>query len=129
MECREVREYLPAYNELARDLRSFIRRHLDGCPDCRAELERYREVQAGLGGLAAIAIEPPSWLLPAVTETVVERAQRRQVAREAVRRTTDPKVIVGGAIVVAGLVGAGIASRRRRRRGLATRVRQALAEA
>lgn len=132
MECREVREYLPAYVEqaggsLARD----VDRHLATCTECSAELEQHREMQSALGVLATQTLEPPSWLLGTLTDTITQRAARRETIRNAAQRVREPKVVVtGGALVAAGLAGALLMrGRRRRRRTVTTRFRQALAEA
>ena len=49
-ECNIVRDILPLYaeNMVSDDTAAFVKEHLDGCPACRAELEKMREpVQPG----------------------------------------------------------------------------------
>lgn len=127
MGCREVREYLPAYVELSGGPRSeLVDHHLRTCASCRAELEQFRELSSDLSGLADHVVEPPSWLLGTLTETVAEKASKVAAFRAKTEKVTDPKVIAGGAILVAGVAGAlMVRGRRRRRRGL----RELLAEA
>lgn len=133
MECREVREYLPAYAEQAGGpSASAVDEHLRTCADCRAELEQYRELAAALGGLSERAIEPPAWFLGTVTETVGERAERVAALRERGRQLSHPQTIAaGGVILAAGVAGALLMRglRRRRRRLIQRRVAEALAEA
>jgi predicted anti-sigma-YlaC factor YlaD len=132
MECREVREYLPAYVEqaggpIARD----VDRHLATCSECSTELGQHREMQTALGVLATQTLEPPSWLPGTLTDTITQRAARRETIRNAAEKVMEPKVVVtGGALVAAGLAGALLMrGRRRRRRTSIGRFREALAEA
>lgn len=75
--CREVQSQLPAL--VAGTLPSWRRRligiHVRRCPECGPELERQREVVAGLAGLGAAAEaaaeEPPEGLL----ETLLQQAE------------------------------------------------------
>ena len=127
MECREVRGYLPAYVEQAGGPRSgLVDSHLQSCSGCRAELEQFRELSTGLSQLVEHPVEPPAWLLGTLTETISERAGRLAAIRQRTEKITDPKVVAGGAILVAGVAGALLMrGRRRRRRGL----RELLADA
>lgn len=133
MECREVREYLPAYVEQAAGPRaSDVEEHLRTCAGCRVELEQYKEMSVQVASLASTLIEPPAWLLGTLIETVGERAQRLSVIRHRRRSLAQPRTIAtGGAVVAAGVAGALLIRRltRRRRRLLRQRVSQALAEA
>ena len=133
MECREGREYLPAYVEQAGgSLAREVDRPLATCTGCSAELDQHREMQSALGVLATTqTIEPPSWLLGTLTDTITQRAARRETIRNATQRVREPRVVVtGGALVAAGLAGALLMrGRRRRRRTVTTRFREALAEA
>ncbi len=127
MECREVREYLPAYDGGPRGpSSSSVSDHLSSCGDCRSELEQYREMSVSLGSLAQDTLEPPSWFLGTVIETVTEKARRVEAIRSSVRRVSDPKLIAGGALLAAGVAGAMLMKGRRKRRKT---VRQLLAQA
>jgi predicted anti-sigma-YlaC factor YlaD len=131
MECREVREYLPAYGEQAGDPRAtFVDQHLATCAGCSAELSQYRELAGALGGLADLQTEPPAWMLGTLVETVGSRATQLAALRQRREKLTDPKVVTGGALVAAGLVGALVMrSMRRRRRSVWRRVQESMAEA
>ena len=131
MECREVREFLPAYLEDGPATRpAEVTSHLASCSNCRTELEHYREMSLTMSSMNEHLMEPPAWLVGTLTETVVERAAELQRIRQLRRQVTDPKVVAGSALVAAGLVGALVMrGRRRRRRGFSRRVREALAQA
>lgn len=130
MECREVREYLPAYSDPDGAPRSdAVDNHLETCAECRGELVQYRTMNSDLITLSEQSIEPPSWLLGTLTETVVEKAEQIAIARELRRQLTDPK-IVGGALLAAGVAGViFVGSRRRKKRTIGRRLREAIAEA
>src|SRR5918992_1040302 len=78
VECREVKEYLPAYIEDVEGPRArVITEHLASCPtDCPAELEKYRQLQATMAVLRDEVHEPPAWLEGTITEAVSRRAVR-----------------------------------------------------
>lgn len=128
MDCREVREYLPAYDDQSTGPRSSaVNEHLAGCGGCRAELEEYREMAINMRSLSDETIEPPAWLLGTVIETVTERARKLDAIRTAAHRVTDPKVLAGGAILAAGVAGAMLMKGRRKRRRRS--LREVLAQA
>ena len=134
MECREVKEYLPAYIDDAEGPRAqIIAKHLASCPtDCPAELERYRELQATMTAMRDEVHEPPAWLEGAITEAVSRRAARLGELRAHAKRTRDPKVVAtAGAVLAAGVAGAILVRgmRRRRRRTGLRRWRSVLAQA
>lgn len=132
MECREVREYLPAYAEQAGGPRALdVDEHLRTCADCRVVLEQYREIALALGSLSEKAVEPPAWLLGTLTETVSERVSQVAAIRARRDRLADPKVVAtGGAVIAAGVAGALLLrGMRRRRRSMRQRLREALAQA
>lgn len=60
MTCQNVRENFWEYHrrQISDDLAFSIRGHLDACPDCAAELERFKEVDGALDGFAAIEASP-----------------------------------------------------------------------
>ena len=119
MECREVREFLPAYDELGGSLQlAAIDRHLAGCTACRATLEQYRELSSNLAQLRDLHAESPRWLLGTLTDAVAERVQQQAAMRARRERLTDPRMIAAGGamLTAAGLMGALVARQRRHRR-------------
>jgi predicted anti-sigma-YlaC factor YlaD len=131
MECREVREFLPAYDELDGSVKLVaIDRHLAGCSACAATLLQYRALSDDLAQLADLNADPPAWLLGTLTDAVAERVHQEAVLRARRERMTDPVVLAAGgaAMLTAGLVGALVARSRRQRRRR-TQVRRVLARA
>jgi hypothetical protein len=117
--CREVREALPAY---AREERSFeaVGRHLETCPACLAELERYETLLDSLSGLRTAVVEPPPGLLTSLMNIPHQAGLRdRWNWRSAALRAhvaRNKGVYLGGA---AALGAAGAALWRTRARRLA----------
>ena len=130
MECREVRELLPAYDELAGSLQlTAIDRHLTGCTGCRTTLEQYRALSGELAELRHLLVEPPSWLLGTLTDAVAEAVGHQATAHARRERLTTPRILAGGAMLTAaGVVGALVAWQRRHRRRR-QQVRRVLARA
>jgi predicted anti-sigma-YlaC factor YlaD len=101
--CAEAREMLPAYLQGGEGSLA-VRRHLSGCPGCRAELRRYEALAGGLSRMRSVAAEPPPSLKPALlaiprSENRVE-AVRTHIARN--RRTYAG----AAAVAIAGAAGA-----------------------
>ena len=50
MQCREVRDLLDSFlgQELLVETNHELMRHLEGCPDCRAELDSRRQLRTAL---------------------------------------------------------------------------------
>lgn len=132
MECREVREYLPAaVDEAEAWLPPEVNAHLRTCESCSADLERYRRLAGDLAVAAEQPFEAPAWLLGGLIETVSQRAERLAAIRETRERLSDPRVVVAGAVLAAGVAGALMVRgyRRRRERSWRRRLRSALADA
>lgn len=122
MKCAHAREHFPAFDEKA--FPPGVLGHLEACESCRAELAEYRKLEAQLGSLAAIDIQPPAWLLGTVTERVAEAARRRAVIEETrkqlgrattvtTRQIGEHRVAAGSALGLAVLAGAVMFGRRR----------------
>ncbi len=125
-DCREVQEYLPSYADGTGARHISVEEHLRSCASCRSELEAYRSLVTDMAILTESVLEPPAWLEGTLLDTVTERARRNLVIRDRASQLTDPKVITGGAVVVAGVVGAMMLRGRRRRRSRSRRLLQAL---
>jgi Putative zinc-finger len=103
--CAEVRESLPAY---VRDgeMSLQVRRHVSGCPDCRAELARYEVLLEGLGLLRTQTLDPPPELLPSLYATPSRRRHLSGAQRHVVRHR---RAYLGGlALAAAGAAGAAV---------------------
>lgn len=131
MDHREVREYLPAYIDEAKGPRaSAVEEHLQTCEECRAELERYRQMMSGLEGLANVTQEPPPWLLGSLIDSLRSKARPLTTRTSQLARLRSPRV-AAGAVVAAGVAGAVALTmmKRRRRRSAWQRLRASLAGA
>lgn len=123
MECAHSRELFPEFDETK--FPPQVLSHLETCESCRAELAEYRELESQLGSLAAMEIQPPSWLLGTITERVAETARRRAVIEETrkqlgrattvtSRQIGEHRVAAGSALGLAVLAGAVLFGRSRR---------------
>lgn len=98
---------------------AWLRGHLEGCAECRAERERYLADRELLRALRSAPPEPPRDLWPRTT-TAIEREARRagrpaRGGRDPGRRrfglATFPMSAASGLLVVAVVVGAALLSR------------------
>jgi predicted anti-sigma-YlaC factor YlaD len=127
MECREVREYLPAYVEGERY--HAVNEHLQGCADCRRVLEGYRELGMAMAGLVEHTLDPPPWLLETLRVSVAHRARVAAARAARLRQLADPRVAGGAVVAAAAVAGALVLRGRRRRRSGLRRLRSVLAQA
>lgn len=104
MKCAEIREVLPAY-ERDSEATLAVRRHLAFCSDCKREVARYREVQAGLENMRAASVEVPAALSRALFEIPANQSLVGSVRTHVAR---NRRAYVGGAAVAAGALGATI---------------------
>ena len=129
MECREVKEQLAAYAD-AQTIPPELEAHLNSCEECALELAQYRALSAATTRMQFATLDTPSWLLPSLTSAVRDKAEALQVSRQRMSKLADPRVITGGVLVAASVAGAMLfRERRRRKRTIATRLRQSLARA
>lgn len=112
MRCAEMREVLPAY---ARDGDPALaaRRHLSHCPECSAELERYRTLMASLATLESAPAEPPVGLKASLV-AIPSQARRLEGVRTHVNRNRR-KYAGGLAVAVAGATATALWAARRQR--------------
>jgi predicted anti-sigma-YlaC factor YlaD len=103
MRCEEIRETLPAFAD-GYDESLAVRRHLSGCPDCRAELDRYESLATGMRSLAHETIAASPALVSALYE-IPSHQDRLEAVRS--HLTEHRKAYVGGA---AALAAAGVSA-------------------
>jgi anti-sigma factor RsiW len=103
MRCEEIRETLPAYAD-GTEASLAVRRHLSGCPECRAELERFEALAGGLASLAVQTVSPPPALVSALYE-IPSQPARVEVVRS--HLAEHRKAYLGGA---AALAAAGVSA-------------------
>ena len=109
MRCEEIRELLPAYEREQRPSLA-VRRHLAACADCRAELAVYEDLATGLHVLRRGTFEVP----PDLTRALVAIPARRDLVADVRGRVGNVRThvarnraaYVGGAVAVAGALGA-----------------------
>ncbi len=102
MRCEEIRELLPAY-EAEQQPSLAVRRHLASCGDCRAELTAYKELGTGLRDLRAVTVDVP----PALASSLASIPARAGVVDNVrVHVARNRVAYVGGAVAVAGALGA-----------------------
>lgn len=120
MKCTQAREHFPAFD--SETFPGEVLGHLESCEDCRVELAAYRALQANLGSLASVDLQPPEWLLGTITERVAEAARRRAALERTRRQLGDVtigqigehRVAAGSALGLAVLAGAVLFGRSRR---------------
>lgn len=118
MKCAEIRELLPAY-EREQQPSLAVRRHLASCADCRAELARFKELAGSLQEMKASVVEVPPALSRVLVDIPANQGVLAQVRGHASNARThvarNRAAYVGGAVAVAGAVGATLWRARSRR--------------
>ena len=102
MRCEEIRELLPAY-EPEQQPSLAVRRHLAACPDCRAEQAFYKDLATGLHHLRAATTDVPPELTRSLVAIPTQTGRVDQVRTHVARNRA---AYVGGAVAVAGALGA-----------------------
>lgn len=102
MRCEEIRELLPAY-EPEQQPSLAVRRHLAGCADCRAEQSFYKDLASGLHQLKEVTAEVPPELTRTLVAIPIQAGRVDQVRTHVARNRA---AYVGGAVAVAGALGA-----------------------
>jgi anti-sigma factor RsiW len=106
MRCEDVRPLLAEMAEGGPRAVGPVEVHLSSCPDCSAELRRYRAIVLELAALREQLIEPPPALLERLLADVPDAARRRILARVAAdERVQHAALSVGGAVVGATAIG------------------------
>jgi anti-sigma factor RsiW len=115
--CEEVALLLPEAVDGNEPVALPVRRHIESCLRCQAELARYRRMLRGLQLLRTQFLEPSPGLLTS-TLAAIEAASERQAVRSVLTGRRLAYVgAVGGALVAAGATAAAVLVRRARRRG------------
>jgi anti-sigma factor RsiW len=117
MRCEEVALLLPQAVDGNEPVALPVRRHIESCLRCQAELARYRRMLRGLQLLRTQFLEPSPGLLTS-TLAAIEAASERQAVRSVLTgRRLAYAGAVGGALAAAGATAAAVLVRRARRRG------------
>ncbi len=117
--CATVADALPGIVEGGTVADVAIRRHVETCLRCQAELAQYRKVLRALHQLRTEVIEPAPGLLPDILSSLGAAGERRAMRFLLTGRRA---AYVGGiaAATAAGAAGAILATRARRRVRLAS---------
>ena len=100
MRCEEIRESLPAFVDGHGDLS--VRRHLSGCADCRAEVDRYESLTAGMASLAHETVAGSPSLVAALYQIPSQQA-RLEVVRSHLSEHRKEYLAGAAAIAAAGV--------------------------
>ena len=102
MRCEDVSKALPEIVDGAATADLALRRHVDTCLRCQAELAQYRRVLRSLHQLRTEVLEPAPGLLSDILARVEEAGERRALRS----LLTGRRVAYAGAIAAAGAAGA-----------------------
>jgi hypothetical protein len=117
MRCEEVALLLPEAVDANQPVALPVRRHIESCLRCQAELARYRRMLRSLQLLRTQVLEPAPGLLTS-TLAAIEAASERQAVRSVLTgRRLAYAGAVGGALAAAGATAAAVLVHRARRRG------------
>jgi anti-sigma factor RsiW len=117
MRCEEVALLLPEAVDGNEPVALPVRRHIESCLRCQAELARYRRMLRSLQLLRTQFLEPSPGLLTS-TLAAIEAASERQAIRSLLTgRRLAYAGAVGGARAPPGATAAAVLVRRARRRG------------
>ena len=118
MQCDDVAEALPGIVDGTAPADVNLRRHVDACLRCQAELVQYRKLLRALRQLRTEVLEPAPGLLTDILASLEEAGERRAI-RSLLRGRRA--AYVGGlaaATAAAGAAGAIVLATRARRRNV-----------
>jgi hypothetical protein len=117
-QCDEIAALLPEVVDAADPVAPPVRRHVESCPRCQAELARYTVMLRGLRLLRTQYFEPAPGLLAATLASLTAAGERRTVTSVLTRRRMAYAGAVAGALAAAGTTTAAVLLTRARRRTL-----------
>lgn len=117
-QCDQIAAILPEVVDAAEPADPAVRRHVEECDRCRAELARYDTLLRGLQLLRTQYLEPAPGLLAATLATLTAAGERRTVTSVLTRRRMAYAGAVAGALAAAGTTTAALLVARARRRTL-----------
>ena len=119
-QCDEIAVLLPDAVDAAEPVALPVRRHIESCLRCQAELARYRKLLRTLEQLRTRYFEPSPGLLAATLTALAEEGERRVVHSIITgKRLAYAGAALGGA-VAAGAAATAVVLARSRRRVLAS---------
>ncbi|MFO1536328.1 MAG: hypothetical protein ACKOVH_00625 [Actinomycetota bacterium] len=117
-QCEEIAALLPQVVDSDEPIDLPVRRHVESCLRCQAELARYRRMLRGLQLLRTQYLEPAPGLLAATLVTITAAGERRAVTSVLTRRRLAYAGAVAGAVAAAGTTTVALVVARARRRTL-----------
>jgi anti-sigma factor RsiW len=102
MRCEDVSEALPEIVDGAATADLALRRHVDSCLRCQAELAQYRKLLRAMHHLRTEVLEPAPGLLADILAKVEEASERRALRSLLTKR----HVAYAGAIAATAAAGA-----------------------
>jgi anti-sigma factor RsiW len=117
MRCEEVALLLPEAVDGNEPVALPVRRHIESCLRCQAELARYRRMLRSLQLLRTQFLEPSPGLLTSTLAAIEAASERRAVRSILTGRRLAYAGAVGGALAAAGATATAVLVRRARRRG------------
>ncbi len=117
-QCDEIAVLLPVAVDAAEPVALPVRRHIESCLRCQAELARYRRLLRGLQMLRTQYFEPTPGLLAQTLASITAASERRAVTSTLTKRRIAYAGAVAGAVAAAGTTTAAVLLARARRRTL-----------
>ena len=117
MRCEEVALLLPEAVDGNEPVALPVRRHIESCLRCQAELARYRRMLRSLQLLRTQFLEPAPGLLTSTLAAIEAAGERHAVRSVLTGRRLAYAGAVGGALAAAGATAAAVLVHRARRRG------------
>jgi hypothetical protein len=114
MQCEMVSEVLPSYIEKSEPVSVEVRKHIEGCVRCQAELVQYKKLLRNLHNFRTKVLEPAPGLLSSILASIEKSGEKRAIRS----MLTGRKAAYAGGIAVAsaaGLAGVVILARHRSR--------------
>lgn len=115
-QCEEIAVLLPDAVDSADPVALPVRRHIESCLRCQAELARYRRMLRGLQLLRTQYFEPTPGMLAATLASITAASERRAVSSALTKRRIAYASAVAGAVAAAGTTTAAVLVARARRR-------------
>lgn len=110
MNCKQVRRRLNEHDlgALPEAWAAQVAAHLEGCADCRRELEQYRRIAAAVGrspqGTVASKLQPASRPVPDLWPVVRARLKPRRRVVVWAQNAWEPALAVAAAVLIALVV-------------------------
>ena len=113
-QCDEIAVLLPEAVDAAEPVALPMRRHIESCLRCQAELARYRRMLRGLQMLRTQFLEPAPGLLGQTLAVIGEAGEQHAIRSLLSKKRIAYAGAIGGTLAAAGAAAALVAVNRRR---------------